>query len=151
MEEDSLGRRGVCFDDFDGFVEGFSGVDDYGQVKVGGDFEVTGEYLPLGIGGREVVVEVEACFADGEDFWVVCEPGQFFEGFAGDEPGFVRVDADCGVEVVEFPGKGEGFAVVFGVCTDGDPCGDPGGDASLDDGVDVFEVGFEGQVTVGVD
>lgn len=47
--EDDLRQSGLEFiHDCEGFVECFSGVDDEGQVEVGGEFEVAGEDVLLG-------------------------------------------------------------------------------------------------------
>ena len=58
------------------FIEGFSRVDDNGEVEVACDVEMFDEKALLLSGLGEIVMEIEASLSDGDDFFVLCD---FFE------------------------------------------------------------------------
>ena len=60
-----------------------------------------------------IVEIVEANFAPGDDFGVLREAGEFVEVLLGDFFGFVRMDADGGLDPIVLLGVGDGGVEFF--------------------------------------
>ncbi len=133
-----IGGAPVFFvEDAEAIGPGIAAMDDDGEMGLAGEAELAAKDGLLNVARRVVIEIIEADFAPGEDAGVLGEAGEFGEPFFGGEFGFVRMDADGGVDPVVFFGERNGDVEAIG-----------GGAAA--DGEDILDAGVAGASEHGV-
>jgi hypothetical protein len=94
-------------------VPSFAGVDRDRQIYGAGQLQLLDEDLALDLARREIVVVVEADFAECDGFWVGRKRAEIVVGLGSYLGCIVRVDADGGVDLRVTVGEARG-AVDFG-------------------------------------
>jgi hypothetical protein len=82
-------------------------------------------------------MKIQACLAEGHDFFAPGKLFQFCKRFGGYIACIVRMDSDCGVHILKFFCKLDRFAILLRVGANGEPTGNTRGDTSSDNGIDV--------------
>ena len=143
----------VFAQDRHGVVPGFAGVDGDGQIEVAGEFELLDEDFALDFARREIVVVIEADFAERDNFRVRGQGAEVVVGLRRDFGGIVRVDADGGVDLRVAVGEADG-AVDFGRAVagaDGENARDSGCGGALENGVEVVGEALVVEMAVRID
>ena len=118
------------------------------QIQLTGDFQLGLEDPPLVLPGREIIMKIQSRLADGDDFFA---SGKLFElghSLSRDVFGFVRMNPDRGVHILESVRKLDGLSVMLRVGSDGYPPGYTRGDAALYHGIDIPAQLLERQMTM---
>jgi len=132
-------------------IEGLSAMNDNGQIRFGGDFEMLSEDASLVLPQRMVVMIVKAGLADGDDLWICGELFQVSDSVGGYGFRIVGMNSDGSIKIFELLSELNGFLVFIRVGSYGEPAGDTCGDASSDDRIDVTSQIIKGQMTVCVE
>ena len=101
-------------EDAEAIGPGVAAMNNDGQMGFAGEGKLATEDILLHVARRMIVKIIEADFAPGEDARMLGEAREFGEPFFGGELGFVRVDADGGVDPVVFFAERNGDVETIG-------------------------------------